>query len=229
MTVLTTSPAWNTLNAGIAVIWYFIASCGFSSTFSFTMSSFSECSVAIWSRMGLTARHGPHHSAQKSTSTVRSLFRTSCSKVLSVTARAVIAFLLLVDVGCRGSSVDDGELVLDDRLGGVLVAEGGEVVFGVERRGCTRAGRGDGLPVERIDDIAGGEYAGDGGLRAASLDRDGALGREVELAVHEVGARVVADRDEESVEVEPALLTGDGVAEGDAGDRGGAVDCGDLG
>src|SRR5215207_2603653 len=229
MTVFTTSPAWNTLNAGIAVIWYFIASWGCSSTLSFTMSSFSECSVAIWSRIGLTARHGPHHSAQKSTTTVFSFFRTSCSKVASVTARAVIAFLLLGGRRMSRASVDDGEFVLDHGLSCVLIAEGGEVVLGVERRGSTGTGGGDRLPVVRVDDVARSEHTGDRGLRAATLDCDGALGGEVELAVHEVGARVVADRDEEPVEVESTLLTGDGVAKGDAGDGAGSVDGGDLG
>src|SRR3954453_15802397 len=46
-------------------------------------------SSAILSRIGETAWHGPHHSAQKSTRTGFSLFRTSSSKLASVTASAI--------------------------------------------------------------------------------------------------------------------------------------------
>ena len=41
----------------------------FSSTFSLTILSVPVFSVAICSRTGATMRHGPHHSAQKSTRT----------------------------------------------------------------------------------------------------------------------------------------------------------------
>src|SRR6195952_6079623 len=85
MTVLTTSPPRKTFIAGIDVIWYFMAICGLSSTLSLTILIFSECSLAIWSRMGETARHGPHHSAQKSTMMVSFESRTSTWKLLSVT------------------------------------------------------------------------------------------------------------------------------------------------
>src|SRR5450631_2178024 len=54
------------------------------------MVSLAEFSAAISSRIGATARHGPHHSAQKSTSTGLSLFRTSASNDASVTG-AVLA------------------------------------------------------------------------------------------------------------------------------------------
>ena len=52
---------------------------------SLTMVRRSACSAAISSRIGATCRHGPHHSAQKSTITGLSLLRTSASKVASVT------------------------------------------------------------------------------------------------------------------------------------------------
>src|ERR1700712_5980568 len=74
MTVLTTSPPRNTFIAGMEVIWYFIAIWGLSSTLSLTILIFEECSAAIASRIGETARHGPHHSAQKSTMIVSSEF-----------------------------------------------------------------------------------------------------------------------------------------------------------
>src|SRR3954449_3767191 len=52
--------------------------------FSLTILSSSR-SCAIWSSTGAIAWHGPHHSAQKSTSTGLSLWSTSWSKVCSVT------------------------------------------------------------------------------------------------------------------------------------------------
>src|SRR5687767_5504272 len=52
---------------------------------SFTTDSFSACSPAISSSTGATILHGPHHSAQKSTSTGLSLCRTSVANVASVT------------------------------------------------------------------------------------------------------------------------------------------------
>src|SRR6266566_7540338 len=54
----------------------------------FTLTSFRSLSRSstILSSTGETAWHGPHHSAQKSTITGLSLWRTSCSKLDSVTA-----------------------------------------------------------------------------------------------------------------------------------------------
>ena len=59
-----------------------------------TLTSFSSSSrsAAMRSRTGATAWHGPHHSAQKSTSTGLSLLRTSSSKVAVVTSRAIASF-----------------------------------------------------------------------------------------------------------------------------------------
>src|SRR3954454_12284243 len=59
---------------------------GFSSTFIFTNVILSPCSVASSSRIGATWRHGPHHSAQKSTRTGLSGLSTVASKSASVTA-----------------------------------------------------------------------------------------------------------------------------------------------
>src|SRR5690554_5057399 len=102
MMVLTTSPPWYTFMAGIEVIWYFAASWGLSSTLSLTTRILSEFSLAIWSRMGETARHGPHHSAQKSTSTGPSASSTSCVKLASVTSVADTGFLLVLGLVCWG-------------------------------------------------------------------------------------------------------------------------------
>jgi len=60
---------------------YLEAVCGFSSTFSFTMRTFSPISPETSSRMGATMRQGPHHSAQKSTITGAADLMTSSSKL----------------------------------------------------------------------------------------------------------------------------------------------------
>src|SRR5438067_11046692 len=54
-----------------------------------TFTSFRFRSSAIRSSTGETAWHGPHHSAQKSTSTGSPLSRTSVSNVESVTSVAI--------------------------------------------------------------------------------------------------------------------------------------------
>src|SRR5579862_1882779 len=58
----------------------------------FTFTTLTWCSSAIRSSTGETAWHGPHHSAQKSTITLPSDFRTSVSKV-SVVASVANCFL----------------------------------------------------------------------------------------------------------------------------------------
>src|SRR3954451_15158672 len=62
-----------------------------------TLTSFRSLSRSstILSSTGETAWHGPHHSAQKSTMTGLSLWRTSCAKVDSFTAVliAILPFL----------------------------------------------------------------------------------------------------------------------------------------
>src|SRR5512135_3612611 len=64
---------------------YFAAVFGFSSTLSLTILTLSPSCPAISSRAGAIWRQGPHHSAQKSTSTGSEDFRTSASKLASVT------------------------------------------------------------------------------------------------------------------------------------------------
>src|SRR6478609_8292911 len=83
---------------------------GFSSVLSLTMVT-SSWSRAISSRTGATARQGPHHSAQKSTSTGLSLLRTSTSYVASVvleTAPMGGSFQQRGDDGGLGSILPDG-------------------------------------------------------------------------------------------------------------------------
>src|SRR3954469_7961555 len=65
-------------------------------------------SWAILSRIGATAWHGPHHSAQKSTRTGVPDWSTSWSKVDSVTASAIPKFLS----GFGSSSLTLGHVVL---------------------------------------------------------------------------------------------------------------------
>src|SRR5690606_22016411 len=145
MTVFTTSPPRYTFIAGIDGIWYLAAVCGLSSTLSLTTLILSECSDAIWSRIGETARHGPHHSAQKSTRMVSSDFRTSSSKVASVTSRAVDIMLFLFS-----------QLVRLGRNGHDGLGDFREEVFGIEGGDSSRTGRGHRLPVGGVDNVARG-------------------------------------------------------------------------
>src|SRR6185436_16218305 len=59
---------------------------GLSSTFNFTTEALAEYCSATASIAGASMRHGPHHSAQKSTRTGFSDLSTSLSKELSVTS-----------------------------------------------------------------------------------------------------------------------------------------------
>ena len=73
-----------------------------------------------------------------------------------------------------------------------------EVALGVQRGGAAGAGRGDRLAVGVVDDVAGGEDTGDVGPGAGRVDLEVALVVQVEQALEELGARVVADRDEQA-------------------------------
>src|SRR5919198_922600 len=87
---------------------------------SFTTLSSSR-SAAIWSSTGAIAWQGPHHSAQKSTSTGCSLASTSCSKVCSVTAFAMSVPFYLT---CRTVQTPGPEPVFPVPLRGVHRREG---------------------------------------------------------------------------------------------------------
>src|SRR5690242_1532110 len=63
---------------------YLVGTIGFSSMLTFTTLSLPSISFEISSSEGPIMRQGPHHSAQKSTRTGVSDFRTSCSKEVSV-------------------------------------------------------------------------------------------------------------------------------------------------
>src|SRR5438067_615497 len=64
-----------------------------SSVFSLPTLSRPAKSVAILSMVGARARHGPHHGAQKSTSTGLSLLTTSCSQ-FSVVSSTTLALAI---------------------------------------------------------------------------------------------------------------------------------------
>ena len=83
--LFTTSPFTKTFIVGIETMPYFMAIAASSSVLSLTILIFEPYSFEISSRIGPTARHGPHHSAQKSTNTGVVLLRTSASKVAVVT------------------------------------------------------------------------------------------------------------------------------------------------
>src|SRR2546425_4031824 len=69
---------------------YFAAVCGVSSTLSLTTFTLPSREPAISSSAGAIWRHGPHHSAQKSTTTGLVAFNTSVSNVLSDTLPTVM-------------------------------------------------------------------------------------------------------------------------------------------
>src|SRR5882672_3194487 len=64
-----TSPALKIASVGIERTPNFAASSGFSSMFNFATLTLPAISTAISSRLGAIILHGPHHSAQKSTTT----------------------------------------------------------------------------------------------------------------------------------------------------------------
>src|SRR5689334_19985138 len=71
-----------------------------------------------------------------------------------------------------------------------------EVVLGVDRRHAAAAGGGDGLAVERIGHVAGGEHARDRGARRAWRDLEIAALVHRHLAGEERGVGLMADRHE---------------------------------
>jgi hypothetical protein len=99
------------------------------------------------------------------------------------------------------------------RLGrGVLLR--GQVALGVQRRCAAGAGGGDRLPVGVVDQVAGGEHAGDVGGGGVHLPYDDvAVGVQLDLSLDQLRARVVAHGDEQAGRREQLLLAGDPVAQ----------------
>src|SRR6266436_3889156 len=85
---------------------YFAAVCGFSSTLSLTIFTLPSREPEISSSAGPIIRQGPHHSAQKSTTTGPVAFNTSDSKVVSETLPTAMGEIL---VGRRQRRVWEAE------------------------------------------------------------------------------------------------------------------------
>src|SRR4029078_5272713 len=83
------------ISVGIDMMPYFDATPGFSSTLSFTILTLSPMVPAISSSAGAIMRHGPHHSAQKSTTTGLVDLSTSVSKFASDTLPTVMGHLVI--------------------------------------------------------------------------------------------------------------------------------------
>src|SRR5579871_4345692 len=83
------SPFLNSIRVGIDITPYLEAVRGFSSTLSLTIFTLPLSEPAISSSAGAIIRQGPHHSAQKSTTTAPSDFNTSDSKSASETLPTV--------------------------------------------------------------------------------------------------------------------------------------------
>src|SRR5215468_12383255 len=73
------SPPLKIISVGIDITPYFDAVFGLSSTLSFTILTLSPMAPAISSSAGAIMRQGPHHSAQKSTTTGPCALSTSAS------------------------------------------------------------------------------------------------------------------------------------------------------
>src|SRR5690606_37405690 len=81
-------------------------------------------------------------------------------------------------------------------------AERIELALGVERGLAAGGGRGDGLAVDMVLHVAGGEHAGDAGGRGIAVTPatgDDVATFHVQLAFEDIGVRLVADGDEYAV------------------------------
>src|SRR2546423_4155140 len=170
-------------------------------------TSRSSRSSAIWSMIGAIMRHGPHHSAQKSTRTGRSLSSTVPWKLSAVISTT---FADATWISCRLvlSSVPRGR----GRGPGLAVERVSELepALGIDRRHAAAPRGRDGLPVDAVLDVPGDEDALD--ARAGAVGEDVAVRVEVQLPAEELGVRRVADRDEHRRGRERRGLPGDHVA-----------------
>src|SRR5450759_3932819 len=106
-------------------------------------------------------------------------------------------------------------------LSGFEVAE---VPLGIQRRGAARSRGGDRLPVGVVDQVPRSKHAWDVGRGAAALDSDVAVLVQVDDALDELIARVVADGHEDPGCGQLTDLAGERVTQGHPGDLVLAVD-----
>src|SRR5712671_7192426 len=100
------SPFLKTIRVGIDITLYFAAVLGFSSTLSLTIFTLPESAPsASSSSAGAIVRHGPHHSAQKSTTTGSADLSTLASKSASDTLPTPMGHLfILAKLGASGAT-----------------------------------------------------------------------------------------------------------------------------
>src|SRR5438105_5775752 len=91
------SPPLKIIRVGIDITPYFEAVFGLSSTFSLTILTLSPIAPEISSSAGAIMRQGPHHSAQKSTTTGPVALSTSASKSASETLPTAMVYLVRVE------------------------------------------------------------------------------------------------------------------------------------
>src|SRR3954463_4520522 len=101
------SPPLKIIRVGIDITPYFEAVFGLSSTFSLTILTLSPIAPEISSSAGAIMRHGPHHSAQKSTTTGPVALSTSVSKSASETLPTAMG-IPLVHCGQSGEESPPG-------------------------------------------------------------------------------------------------------------------------
>src|SRR5712672_2732679 len=101
-------PFLKIISVGTDWIPYLVAVAGLSSTLSLTILTLSPSEPAISSSAGAIMRQGPHHSAQKSTTTGPEAFNTSVSNVVSDTLPTAIGHLVVVAARRRRSTPNVG-------------------------------------------------------------------------------------------------------------------------
>src|SRR5467141_2816268 len=102
------SPPLKIIRVGIDITPYFEAVFGLSSTFSLTILTLSPMAPEISSSAGAIIRQGPHHSAQKSTTTGPVALSTSASKSVSETLPTAMGIPRSVEGRARGKGIAPG-------------------------------------------------------------------------------------------------------------------------
>src|SRR4029077_5535085 len=101
-------PSLNSIRVGIDIMPNLAAVLGFSSTLSLTILTLPLSDLEISSSAGAIMRQGPHHSAQKSTTTGPEAFSTSDSNVVSDTLPTAMGHLVVVAARRRRSTPNVG-------------------------------------------------------------------------------------------------------------------------